>query len=58
MFGGPRLSIQEIFHYLNAQDFNLSSEKILREPQSHPEIIWSILVYLCTPLKDDRYEQI
>lgn len=51
----PKMSAHEIYQYLSQKNFNLMSDKVLKEPQSSPETIWGILVFLATPIKDSKY---
>jgi tRNA A22 N-methylase len=53
----PRLSIHDIYQYLIQKNFNLSSDKILKDPLSNADVIWNILVFLTSNLKDTKYDQ-
>lgn len=52
------MSVHEVNQYLSSKNFNLASDKVLKEPQSNPESIWSILVFLAMNIKDSKFEQI
>lgn len=53
-----KMSLHDIYQYLGQRNFNLSSEKVLKEPHSSPDVIWSILHFLAVNLKDTKYEQV
>ena len=53
-----RLSHQEIYQYLSAHNFNLTSEKILKDPQSYSDIVWNILYFLSAEIKDGAYDHL
>jgi hypothetical protein len=54
----PKLPIHEIYQYLTQKNFNLSSDRILKDPQANSDVIWNILVFLSNNIKDTKYEQI
>jgi tRNA A22 N-methylase len=53
----PRLSFHDIYQYLIQKNFNLSSDRILKDPLSNADVIWNILVFLTNNLKDTKYDQ-
>jgi hypothetical protein len=46
------MNSKEIFNYIQATGYNLSSEKILKEPESNHQTIWEIIVHLCNRVKN------
>lgn len=54
----PRLPLHEIYQYLAQKNFNLSSDRVLKDPQANSDVIWNILVFLSNHLKDTKYDQI
>lgn len=53
-----RMTLQEIYQYLGQKNFNLSSDKILRDPLGNPDIIWNILTFLTQNIRDTKFDQI
>lgn len=49
-----KMNINEIYQYLEKKNFNLTSDKILKDPAANPETIWNILYFLTSPIK--RYQ--
>ena len=52
------MNSHEIYQHLMQKNFNLTSDKILKEPHLNYDIIWNILVFLATPLRTTKFEQI
>lgn len=52
------MTLQEIYQYLIQKNFNLSSDRILKEPLANPDIIWNIIVFLTINLRDTKFDQI
>lgn len=52
------MNSHEIYQYLMQKNFNLTSDKILKEPYLNYDIIWNILVFLANPIKSTKFEQI
>lgn len=50
-----KMNINEIYQYLEKKNFNLTSDKILKDPAANPETIWNILYFLTSPIKDTKY---
>ena len=50
-----KMNVHEIYQYLAFKNFNLTSDRILKEPHLSPYIIWSILVFLISNIKDTKY---
>lgn len=48
--------IQEIYQYIQVNGNFLTSEKILKEVEKHPEMIWQLIVLLCSKLKNKNIE--
>jgi hypothetical protein len=50
-----KLNAHEIYQFLIQKNFNLSSDKILKEPQQNADIIWNILIFLAFNIKDTKF---
>lgn len=54
----PRMTLQEIYQYLIQKNYNLASDRTLKEPAANPDIIWNIIVFLTLNLRDTKFDQI
>lgn len=53
-----KMSIHDIFLYLGQKNFNLTSEKVLKDPLGNPDIIWNILIFLTQNIRDTKFDQV
>lgn len=53
-----KMTFNEIFQYLSQRNFNLTSDKVLKDPLGNPDIIWNILIFLTQNIRDTKFDQI